>query len=343
MPTVLALSPHLDDAAFSCGGLLAVLADAGWRVVMATAFTRSVPDPAGFALACQTDKGLAPEVDYMALRRAEDAAAAAILGVADVRWLDLLEAPHRGYDSAPALFGPVLDGDGVWQPLAERLRGMLAELQPALVLAPQGLGDHVDHRQMIRAVLAVAAPGNRPWSKDRPDSLFLRERAGVREAARAEPGPAGSEFSPALGELGPSSLPHPSPFPEGEGAGSQRLHDMGGCPAGAGQPLAFYRDTPYALRNPGAVPDAGLVEYGRCTVGIAAGLDRKVAASCAYASQIGFQFGGPAAAGQALRAFAAAEGGGAPAECFLGVSPGVLTLLEGVSLLRRTGHHAATL
>ena len=267
MPTVLALSPHLDDAAFSCGGLLAVLADAGWRVVMATAFTRSVPDPAGFALACQTDKGLAPEVDYMALRRAEDAAAAAILGVADVRWLDLLEAPHRGYNSAPALFGPVLDGDGVWQPLAERLRGMLAELQPALVLAPQGLGDHVDHRQMIRAVLAV----------------------------------------------------------------------------GAGQPLAFYRDTPYALRNPGAVPDAGLVEYGHCTVGIAAGLDRKVAASCAYASQIGFQFGGPAAAGQALRAFAAAEGGGAPAECFLGVSPGVLTLLEGVSPLRRTGHQAATL
>ena len=51
MPTALALSPHLDDAAFSCGGLLATLAESGWRVVMATLFTGSVPDPQGFAVA----------------------------------------------------------------------------------------------------------------------------------------------------------------------------------------------------------------------------------------------------------------------------------------------------
>jgi LmbE family N-acetylglucosaminyl deacetylase len=275
MPTVLALSPHLDDAVFSCGGLLALLADQGWRVVMTTAFTRSVPGPTGFALACQTDKGLAPEVDYMALRRAEDTEAAAILGVADVRWLDLLEAPHRGYNSAPELFGPVLDGDDAWRPLAGLLRGMLAEVEPALVLAPQGLGNHVDHRQMIRAVLA----------------------------------------------------------------------------AGTGQRLAFYRDTPYALRNPGAVPDARLAGCGSCTVGITAGLDRKVAASCAYISQVGFQFGGPAEVGRALRAFAAAEGGGAPAERFLAASPEVVALLgallggvvEGVAPLGQPGHHAATL
>ena len=69
MPTALALSPHLDDAAFSCGGLLASLAQAGWRVVMATLFTGSVAEPKGFALACQLDKGLGPEIDYMALRR----------------------------------------------------------------------------------------------------------------------------------------------------------------------------------------------------------------------------------------------------------------------------------
>ena len=39
-------------------------------VTVVTCFTRSVPDPQGFALACQLDKGLGPEVDYMALRRA---------------------------------------------------------------------------------------------------------------------------------------------------------------------------------------------------------------------------------------------------------------------------------
>ena len=59
--TALVLSPHLDDAAFSCGGLMALLADAGWRVCMATAFTRSVHPAEGFALACQLDKGLAPD------------------------------------------------------------------------------------------------------------------------------------------------------------------------------------------------------------------------------------------------------------------------------------------
>ena len=47
----------------------------GWRVVLLTVFTRSVPNPAGFALRCQTDKGLPATADYMALRRAEDAAA----------------------------------------------------------------------------------------------------------------------------------------------------------------------------------------------------------------------------------------------------------------------------
>ena len=48
-------------------------------------------------------------------------------------------------------------------------------------------------------------------------------------------------------------------------------------------------------------------------VPIGAELDRKIAAACAYASQIGFQFGGPAAAEAALRAFAIGEGGGRPA------------------------------
>lgn len=221
---------------------MALLADAGWRVCMATAFTRSVLQPTGFALACQLDKGLAPDVDYMALRRAEDTEAAQALGVGDVRWLDLPEAPHRGYGSAPELFGPVRDDDQVWRPLAAIIADMAAELSPSLVLAPQGLGEHVDHRQMIRAVLATI---------------------------------------PTL-------------------------------------PLAFYRDTPYAIRNPCALRNVTIPMLPETVVRIDAGLDRKVAASCAYASQVGFQFGGAAEAGQALRAFALREGNGEPAERFCG-------------------------
>ncbi len=68
--------------------------------MLVTAFTRSVVPAHGFALACQLDKGLAPDVDYMALRRQEDRDAADILRFSAVHWLDLLEAPHRGYGSA---------------------------------------------------------------------------------------------------------------------------------------------------------------------------------------------------------------------------------------------------
>ncbi len=159
MPRALALSPHLDDAAFSCGGTLARLAAQGWDVTLCTAFTCSVPSPTGFALACQLDKGLPEDVDYMALRRAEDRIACDRLSVSPL-WLDLPEAPHRGYLDAKALFAPPRDEDVVLAPLSDRLRGLL-ENPFALILAPQALGGHVDHVLLataLRSVLPVCLP-----------------------------------------------------------------------------------------------------------------------------------------------------------------------------------------
>lgn len=243
MPTALFLSPHLDDVAFSCGGLAALLHDRGWRTVMATVFTRTVHPATGFALACQLDKGLGPAVDYMALRRAEDAEAARILGL-EALYLDFPEAPHRGYESAPALFGPMNAGDTILKGLRPAFSALRAGLEPALVLAPQGLGDHVDHRLVIQAVQDVFAPAT----------------------------------------------------------------------------LAFYRDTPYAIRNPDAPVRVGADSIIPRTVEIGDAVDRKVAASSAYGSQIGFQFGGAVPMGTALRAFAEREGEGRAAERFLAVS-----------------------
>ncbi len=261
MPTALALSPHLDDAAFSCGGLLALLAEFGWDTCMATAFTATVMPATGFALACQLDKGLSAEVDYMALRRAEDREAAAILGVSDLRHLDFPEAPHRGYESAPALFGAQREDDQVWRPLAEQVSALVDELHPALVLAPQGLGGHVDHRQLIRAVLEVL-PAER---------------------------------------------------------------------------VAWWRDTPYAIRDPVALPDPALPPLPEARVTLGAALGRKIAAACAYRSQVGFQFGGADNAGATLRRFAVAEGDGVPAERLLGLVTWEIIPLPG------TSHSQATL
>jgi len=228
--TALFLSPHLDDVAFSCGALAALLRDQGWRTVLATAFTRSVVPAEGFALACQLDKGLDAGVDYMALRRDEDREAARILGFAECLHLGLPEAPHRGYDSAPALFAGVRDDDRAWAALEELVAGLERRVAPALVLAPQGLGGHVDHLQMARA---------------------------VREGVLA--------------------------------------------------PVWWYRDTPYAIRHGDAPCPAPLAGLGGIAVAADAGLERKVAAACAYRSQVGFQFGGEAGTAAALLGFARDE------------------------------------
>lgn len=205
---VIAVSPHLDDAAFSVGGALAVLTDRGHDVMVVTCFTGSVATPTGFALACQTDKGLAPDVDYMALRRAEDNAALAVLGVTPVQ-LPLFEAPHRGYDNAPALFAGIRERDQVWRDLV----GHLSDLDADLWLAPQGLGSHVDHQQVVRAVAA--------------------------------------------------------------------LH----------QPTAWWRDTPYVLRQPNAAPSPDL-PAGLLPLVLAADRNRRADACACYKTQLGFQFGG---------------------------------------------------
>ncbi len=118
MPNALFLSPHLGDVAFSCGGTLSNLAAAGWRGGLATAFTRPVPNPTGFALKCQTDKGLSAEVDYLAVRRAEEADFGRAVGAAEVLWLNFPEAPHRGYDSPAELFAGVKPGDDIGDALA---------------------------------------------------------------------------------------------------------------------------------------------------------------------------------------------------------------------------------
>lgn len=176
--TILAVSPHLDDAIFSAGGTLSKWASAGHRVIIATVFTQSVADPAGFALACQTDKGIAPGADYMALRRAEDAAACARLGAEPV-WIDLPEAPHRGYNSAPELFADLRASDGdTWQTVRDRLAPLIAEHRPSLLLSCQGLGDHVDHRVVIRAVRALSEQSGIPaaWWPDLP--YAIRQPAG---------------------------------------------------------------------------------------------------------------------------------------------------------------------
>ncbi|MDD7937983.1 PIG-L family deacetylase [Actinomycetospora lutea] len=232
----MAVSPHLDDAVFSAGGTLARLAAAGHDVLVLTVFTGSVTAPTGFALACQTDKGLGPDVDYMALRRDEDAAALARLGVRGEH-LGLLEAPHRGYDSPAALFAGRRADDDVAGAVAEVVAPWLDGAD--LVLAPQAVGDHVDHQVVTAVVAGLADPGRTAW----------------------------------------------------------------------------WRDTPYALRHPDAAGAPGLTGTD-IAIDVAGALEAKGAAARAYATQVGFQFGGPEQVAPVLAELARREGEGRPVEVF---------------------------
>ena len=164
MLTALALSPHLDDAIFSAGGTLAALGESGWTVTILTIFTGSVPNPTGFALACQLDKGLAADIDYMALRRAEDRNACAVVGARQT-CLPFREAPHRNYNAAPELFGPTRPEDTVDEAIAEAIAPLVASAD--LLLAPQAIGGHVDHVQTVRALRRLP-PRPTLWWRDFP-------------------------------------------------------------------------------------------------------------------------------------------------------------------------------
>lgn len=158
VPTALFISPHLDDVAFSCTRLLGFMAATGWRCVVATVFTQSVPCPQGFALACQTSKGLPATVDYMQLRREEDARFVKTLNrglkpqyAIETHHGDLPEAPHRGYHSPDMLFNGPLDSDKISFAVRSVVDAWIDDVQPVTVVLPSGYGSHIDHSKVLEA------------------------------------------------------------------------------------------------------------------------------------------------------------------------------------------------
>jgi len=160
------LSPHLDDAALSCGGRIARAVGAGRAVRLVTVFTRDEPVEPPSALARDLRRWWQlPAGEVMQRRRAEDRDACARLG-AEPLHLDLPEAPYRLdaagrplYADLGALFGEVRGEDGE---LVARLADRFAAFgdDDAELLGPLAVGHHVDH-QVVRAALERARP--RPW------------------------------------------------------------------------------------------------------------------------------------------------------------------------------------
>jgi LmbE family N-acetylglucosaminyl deacetylase len=158
---IIVLSPHLDDAVLSCGGLVATAVMLDVPVTVVSIFTappsRLPPPP----LACwfHTRCGLAD--DAMHTRKLEDHAALASLG-AELRHLDLEECMYRRGPAGDPVYATereVFAGTSAREPtlmaqLAERIRAIEEWGEADMVAAPLGIGGHVDHALTRDATLA---------------------------------------------------------------------------------------------------------------------------------------------------------------------------------------------
>ena len=152
------LSPHLDDAVLSCGGLIYQLAQAGEAVTVFSVMAGPLPDglkPTPFITEHLQRWGLGD--DPVPGRRAEDTQAVEALGgtVRFGSFPDLLyrtdSEGHAIYADLEAMFGPIDPRDPVLAQLDE-ITAPLAEA--ATVYVPLGAGNHVDHQLVRNAVLA---------------------------------------------------------------------------------------------------------------------------------------------------------------------------------------------
>ena len=149
------LSPHLDDAALSCGGLIHQQAQAGEPVVVIS-LCAGFP-PAGlltpFAESLHA-RWRTMAAEAVTARRAEDHAALQTLGAAPVH-LDLPDCiyrldPQTGqalYASEEALWGPVHAAEaGRVAEGAAAVADILHRVAAPRLYAPLALGHHVDHQ-----------------------------------------------------------------------------------------------------------------------------------------------------------------------------------------------------
>ena len=162
--TAVYLAPHLDDVALSCGGQVFDRTEAGERILIVTVMAGSPALTAASEYIASLHERWQLAGDAAAERRAEDAAACAILG-ADYLHLEVPDCIYRLdpaagtllYNSDAEIFGEIHPAEnGLQAQIAQIFRG----LPPAgKVVAPLTVGHHVDHLLVRAAAEAVWADG----------------------------------------------------------------------------------------------------------------------------------------------------------------------------------------
>ena len=157
------LSPHLDDAALSCGGELIMARQAGLRTLVVTVCTAVPPETQNYsALAVEfhAEWGL-DHAEAVTVRHGEDRKAMGVLGV-DSIWLNFDDAIYRmpnDYYSRETLFATPHAADTLARDLTPVLRDITARVQAPRWLVPAGVGMHVDHLNVLAAAETVLPKG----------------------------------------------------------------------------------------------------------------------------------------------------------------------------------------
>ncbi len=180
------LSPHLDDVALSCGGMIFQQAQDGEAVAVITVFAGSPQatqplSPFACNLHERWQKMAPPGADFSdppAVRRVEDIRAFALLGsTIQVVHCPLMDCIYRVapstrealYASEEALFGEVKPTD----PACEDLEQAPALPPDAKLYVPLGIGRHVDHQIVRSAVEGWDLPRDQVhYYEDYPYALY---------------------------------------------------------------------------------------------------------------------------------------------------------------------------
>jgi LmbE family N-acetylglucosaminyl deacetylase len=152
------LSPHLDDAALSCGGQIHHLTAVGKKVLIVTIMAGDPPPNviySDFARELHARWELA--VDATANRRQEDAAACQILGADYAHW-PIPDCVYRMHPETGMPLYPTWDDvitavHPAESTLIQTLSKQFAHLPPAdKLIVPLGVGNHADHLVIRQAV-----------------------------------------------------------------------------------------------------------------------------------------------------------------------------------------------
>lgn len=172
------VSPHLDDAALSCGGTIRQLASSGKRVVVATLITEDAPSswPLTWLAQRNHQQWGAGDTPFK-IRREEDTRAMESLG-AEYIHLGLLDAIYRRIHTGEPLYTkdtvnvPVHEEDWLsFEPKVEEVLSTLLQSfggQTLHVYCPLALAMHVDHIIIHHAVEKITDEKNITYYEEFP-------------------------------------------------------------------------------------------------------------------------------------------------------------------------------